>query len=534
MSKIFIQIVFLFLLFVSCTEKENKKDNNIKNVVVILADDHALKVTGCYGNEIIRTPAIDKLAKEGVIFTNTYCNAPICSASRQSLLTGKYPHATGVNLVFTPFPDHGNTTIAEYLKDLDYETALIGKSHFNNWAWWPLYKDGPPKHGFDTIIDGGEYRQFLKQNPSPELPSGIETYDKGKAKGDIPEFLNCRNLPQPVYDKYSQGTFYANQAANFISENSEKPFFLWTAFFQPHHPYYYPIEYAGSYKPENMPLPTGSPEDDRWIPEKFRNLTKTQRRGLIAAYYTSTEYMDKNVETVLNAIKENGLEENTMIIYISDNGYLLNEHRRFEKHTMWEEAIRQPMIMKAGNSFEKGAKKHALVEYIDVVPTILEILGERPLNEAQGKSFLPVLKNETDEHKDIAFSEYLEDNLAMVCTPKWKYVFTTGSRDLGISYATGYGPSGIVHRLYDLENDQVEMHDVSKETQTSEILLQMQQQMLQRFMDTHPDADKCPDELTMEGKLVWFCEPRDVGVDQQLGEIPIRVFESKLDEFVAE
>jgi len=520
MRKILIQLFLLSVLFVSCT----REDHKIKNVVVILADDHALKVTGCYGNEIIQTPGIDKLAEEGVVFTHAYCNAPLCSASRQSLLTGKYPHATGVNLVFTPFPDDGNITIAEYLGDLGYETALVGKSHFNNWAWWPLYKNGQPDHGFDTIIDGGEYQQFLKQNPPPELPSGIETYDRKKAKGDIPEFLNCRNLPQPVYDQYSQGTFYASEAADFISENSEKPFFLWTAFFQPHHPYYYPVEYAGKYKPEEMPLPRGSPEDDRWIPEKFRNLTEAQRRGLIAAYYTSTEYMDKNIETILNAIKENGLEENTMVIYISDNGYLLNEHKRFEKHTMWEEAIRQPLIIKAGNSFDKGVRKHAMVEYIDVVPTILDILGEGPLTEAQGISFLPVLKNETVEHKEIVFSEFLEDNLAMVCTPKWKYMFTTGSRELGMDYATGYGPSGMVHRLYDLESDPGEMHDVSKEAENAEILLLMQHQMLQRFIATHPEADKCPDELTLEGKLVWFCEPRDVGVDQSLKTVPVVVF----------
>lgn len=527
MRKILMPIILLAILFTSC----NKDGSKIKNVVVILADDHALKVTGCYGNEIIRTPSIDKLAAEGVVFTHTYCNSPICSASRQSLLTGKYPHATGVNLLFTPFSDHGNITIAEHLRDLGYETALVGKSHFNNWVWWPLYKDGSPNHGFDAMIDGGEYKQFLKQNPMPELPSDIETYNGKKAKGNIPEQLNCRNLPQPFYDDYSQGTFYANSAANFISENKEKPFFLWTAFFEPHHPYYYPIEYTGKYKPEEMPLPTGSPEDDRWVPEKFRNLTEDQRRGLIAAYYTSTEYMDKNVEIVLKSLKENGLEERTLVLYISDNGYLLNEHKRFEKHTMWEEAVRQPMIIKAGNYFEKGVRKHAMVEYIDVVPTILDIIGERPLAEAQGESFLPLLKNETDVHKEFVFSEYLEDNLAMVCTPKWKYMFTTGSRDLGIGYSTGYGPSGIVHRLYNLKNNPNEMHDVSKETRNVELLQQLQEQMLQRFMDTHPDADKCPDELTLEGKLVWFCEPRDIGAHPQSEVVPLRVFESRLDEF---
>ncbi len=497
-----------------------------RNIVVILADDHALKVTGAYGNQIIHTPNIDNLSDEGVLFTHAYCNSPICSASRQSLLTGKYPHATGVNLLFTPFPDEGNTTIAEYFKSHGYKIALIGKTHFNSWAWSSLYKSGLPNHGFDTLIENGDYLKFLKRNPCPAIPSGIETYNPEKVNGDIPEWMNCRNLPQPVYDAFSQGTFYASQAADFIKENHEKQFFIWTAFFQPHHPYYYPIEYAGKYNPDDMILPIGSPEDDRWIPEKFRNLTEVQRKGIIAAYYTSTEYMDKNVGLVLDAIKKNGLEDNTLVLYISDNGYLLNEHKRFEKHTVWEEAVRQPMIIKAGNNFDKGVKKQALVEYIDVVPTIVDWVGLEPMAEAQGKSFLPVLRNETENHKKFVFSEYLEDNLAMVCTSKWKYMFTTGSRDLGIGYATGYGPSGIVHRLYDLENDPYEMHDVSKETKNAEILLQLQEHMLTRFMETHPDAAKCPKELTLEGKLVWFCEPRDVGVDQSLIDTPVRVFKS--------
>ena len=102
-----------FITLFSCTKKKEKKESPIQNVVVILADDHALKVTGTYGNKIIHTLNIDKLSEEGVLFTHAYCNSPICSASRQSLLTGKYPHTTGVTLLFTPFPDAVNCP--EYL-----------------------------------------------------------------------------------------------------------------------------------------------------------------------------------------------------------------------------------------------------------------------------------------------------------------------------------------------------------------------------------------------------------------------------------
>lgn len=515
-----LSLIFIFLF--SC-DNSGKNGASIKNVVVIVADDHALKVTGAYGNKVIHSPNIDKLAEEGVLFTHAYCNSPICSASRQSLLTGKYPHATGVNLLFTPFPDEGNTTIAEHLQNLGYKTALIGKTHFNNWFWASLYKNGLPDHGFETIVENNEYQQFLRQNSSPLIPDSIKTYNRENIPdGNIAEWMNCYNLPHPVYDEYSSGTFYAKQAAGFIAENKEQPFFLWTAFFQPHHPYYYPVEFAGKYKPEDMPLPEGSQEDDRWIPAKFRTLTDDQKRGIIAAYYTSTEYLDKNIGIILDALMDNGLEDNTLVVYLSDNGYLLNDHKRFEKHTMWEEATHQPLIIKAGRTFEKGSTRNALVEYIDVAPTILDILNLDPLTEVQGSSFLPVLLDEENKHKEFVFAEYLEDNLAMVCNRNWKYMFTSGSRDLGIGYATGYGPSGIVHRLYNLKEDPLEKHDLS--ANYPEIVLKMQQIMLQRFMETHPDAANCPEGLTVEGKLVWFCEPRDVGTDQSAGDVPVRIF----------
>jgi len=359
------------------------------------------------------------------------------------------------------------------------------------------------------------------------LPDGLEYYDRKKAGSNIAEWMNWRGLPQPVYDEYSEGTFYTKQAIEFMRKNKERPFFVWLAFKEPHHPYAFPVEYVNSYDPADMPLPEGSPEDDRWIPEKFRGLSDEEKRGIIASYYTSTKYMDKNVGLVLDALRDMELEESTMVVYLSDNGYLLHDHRRFEKHTMWQEAIHQPMIFRLGRKFKGGERAEALVEYVDVIPTVLDVLGFEPLEEAQGKSFSHVLRNVQSNHRDFLFSEYLEDNLAMVSDGEWKYMFTTGSRDLGIGYKTGFGPSGIVHRLYNLKDDPKESIDVSEKPGNLDTLLRMQRLMLQRFMETHPDAGECPEELTVVGKLVWFCEPRDVGADQALDDVPVRVFETE-------
>ncbi len=258
-------------------------------------------------------------------------------------------------------------------------------------------------------------------------------------------------------------------------------------------------------------------------------MTAVEKAGIIASYYSSTEYLDKNIGLVLEGLDELKLAENTLVVYLSDNGYLLYEHKRFEKHTMWEESIKQPLIIRHPKMGKGGERRDALVEYVDVVPSLLELIGAEPLTAAQGESFVPVLAGQTTTHRSFTFSQYLEDNLAMVCTDKWKYMFTTGSRDLGIGYQTGLGPSGIVHRLYNLESDPQEYRNVAKEVENQSMLLDLQEKMLARFMKTHPDAASCPKGLSLVGKLVWFCEPRDVGVDQSLEDKPVRVFNSSID-----
>ena len=162
--------------------------------------------------------------------------------------------------------------------------------------------------------------------------------------------------------------------------------------------------------------------------------------------------MDKNVGLVFEALKENGIYDETLIIYLGDQGYLLYDHKRFEKHTMWKESIKAPLIV-SGNQNRPGSKVlDQLIEFIDVVPFITDALGVPAMEEAQGNSFYELLYGEGYIEKDFVFAEFLEDNKAMVASEKWKYIFTTGKRDLGQGYATGQPPPGILHRLYDLES----------------------------------------------------------------------------------
>ncbi len=527
----FIYGMGLCTLFSGCNEgsliDKKEQDKPFKNVVVIVSDDHSTTTLGCYGNEQINTPNLDKMASQGVTFSNAYCNAPICSASRQSLLTAKYPHATGVTLLFTPFNDTLNWTVGEHLQQQGYRTGLIGKTHFNNWIWWGLYNegDGFPDHGFHQLITASDHKKYLEKHPPRKVADSIMAYQDQKDMHKTAARMNARVLPDNKHIEDAEGTYLTDRAIDFLKDNKDTTFFLWLAYHEPHAPFSFPVEFRNRYKPEDMTLPEGSPEDDRWVPEIYRDFTEKEKKGVIAAYYTCVEYMDYNIGRVLNAIDELGLDENTLVIYISDHGYLLYDHKRFEKHTMWEEAVQSPLIINGKEFFGKNRKEDALVEYIDIVPTICDALNINLSEEFQGKSFWPVLNNETDAHKKYAFAEFLEDNKAMVTTKKWKYIFTSGKRDLGLNYATGYGPSGITHRLYNLEKDPGETHDVSGNPENKEILEELQQKMLEIFMQTHPDAEGVPPNFNTEGKLVWFCEPPDVGAEY--GGEPLRVFKEE-------
>ena len=475
-----------------------KEEMNFDNVVVLIGDDHAAHAVGCYGNEIIQTPHIDGMAYEGVRFEHAYANAPLCSASRQSILTGRYPHAAGVTLLRTPFPPE-QVTIAEHLNEYGFSTGLIGKAHFNNNL----------SHGFDHRIDGGDYREWLQENPPEPPPEDMETRPPWKPFRDPARiWLNADMLPSEHYDEESEGTYYANRAIDFIEQNRDGRFCMFVGFHEPHSPFNFPIEYAGKYDPEDMSLPEGSPEDDRWIPLEFQDLTEEDKRGIIASYYTSVEYLDKNVGMILNAIEEQGLSEKTLVIYIGDQGYLLGHHKRFEKHMMWEEAIRSPLIMYGGSSLGSGQQVFTeLTEFIDLTPSVLDMLRVPALESVQGKSLFPLITGKSENHKDMVFSEFLVDNKAMVRNDTWKYIYTSGKRDLGQGYATGNPPPGITHRLYNLEEDPDEHTDVSHRPENQDILLQMQDAMLKIFKETHPDADNLPEGLNREEQLVWFCVP---------------------------
>lgn len=510
--------ILCWICLPSCGQKKNS--NKVKqetrkaplsNVIVIAGDDHAAYALGCYGNKTVKTPNLDRLASQATRFDKAYCNSPVCTPSRQSFLSGKMPHATGVTLLSTALSDTVYT-IPEHLRKMGFKTAAIGKTHFQS----------DIDHGFDYVIRQDDplplaaaYKEFLK-DVNETLPENLKVRKNYRPFKDSARlFWNADGLPGSHFDANDAGTFFANKTNEFIEKNKDNRFCIWVGFIEPHAPFNFPIEYADRIDAGKMVVPTGSPEDDPWVPLVFKPLTDKDKKGIIKSYYTSIEYLDKNIGLILDKLESLKLTSQTLIIYLGDNGYLLNHHKRFEKHTMWEEAVRVPLIIQAGGLDINGRPNqpkvvNSLTELVDLAPTIFEALGVQPPPGLHGKSLLPLLEGKTTYNKDMIFSEYLVDNKAMVRTEKYKYIFTNGESDLGLGYATGNPPAGIRNELFDMQKDPHETTNLAGKDGYETIVANLKQRMLETFRRTHPDANSIPENISVDQQLSIFCRPIEI------------------------
>lgn len=451
------------------------------NVLVICADDHAAYVTGAYGNKQVRTPNIDRLAAGGIRFERAYCNSPVCTASRQSFFTGRYPRTIGVTQLKTALPE-GEVTLAETLERAGYATAGIGKMHFNS----------DLKHGFDLRIDTPEYRTWLAKRP-PDASSDLPVQPVWRPFKDPARiWLNAEVLPIGQADARMEGTYFAEQAAEYFEQPRDKPFFLMVSFYEPHSPFRFPQEYRGRRQADQFTAPIPGPEDDAQIPAVFRDLSPADKQGIAAAYYTSVEYMDKNVGLVLDALERSGQTQDTVVVYLSDHGYMLGQHGRFEKHTSYEEAVRAPLVIRYPRRIAAGRVSRAFVELVDLVPTIHSLCDLPLAGPLQGRTLAPLLAGKTTKHRDHVVVEYAPNEEAMIRDEYWKLVYERGA----VRRSDGYDIAGPLvpnrFRLYDLHQDPAEMHNVAADPANAATLVRLRDLLIDHLAATARDVAAVP------------------------------------------
>jgi choline-sulfatase len=446
-------------------------------------------------------------------FDRAFCNSPVCTASRQSFLTGRYPRTIGVTQLATALPDN-EITLAEFLRDSGYDTAAIGKMHFNSTL----------RHGFNTHVDLAQHREWLQSKGKTPYPAGIETQPPWRPFHDPARvWLNSDCKPFAAFDADMPGTWFAGEAARFLAERARnrddvkpqgmQPFFLMVSFYEPHSPFHFPVEYRGRHSPEEFKAPVAGSEDDWQIPAIFRDLSPDDKQGIAAAYHTSVEFLDKNVGVVLDSLTRSGLADDTLVIYTGDHGYMLGQHGRFEKHCSYDPAVRAPLLMRYPPKIKPRDHTLALVEFIDIVPTILDFCGVAIRPQIQGKSLIPVLEGRTARHRDEIFIEYSENEEAAVRTGRWKFIYTTGRRERQDGYATGRALPGRTIRLFDLENDPEELTNVASRPENAALVAEFTRKLADHLRRTarRPEHTLQTDDLT--AAIDFALKPRDVRLD---------------------
>jgi arylsulfatase A len=408
------------------------------NVVLIFADDLGYADLGCFGATQWKTPNLDRIAKEGVRFTNFYVAQPVCSASRTSLLTGCYANRLGLHGALGPNAKHGingnETTLAEVLKSKGYATGMVGKWHLGH---HPQFL--PTRHGFDSYL-GLPYSNDMWPH-HPEAKPG--SYPK------LPLIDGDRIIDSDVTadDQAVLTAKYRDRAVQFIREQHAKPFFLYFAHTFPH-----------------VPL---------FVGEQFRGSS-----GEGGTYGDVIQEFDSAVGDILRTLKETGVEDNTLVVFTSDNGPWLSygNHAgrkgplREGKGSVWEGGVRVPFVAKWPGHIPAGAVQHQPAMTIDLLPTIAKFVNaELPKLPIDGKPIDELLtaKPNAKSPQEAYFYYYAQNQLQAVRSGKWKLILPHTARMIEDRLPgrdgkpAGYQQVKLEQMLFDLEADVGEQTDVA-------------------------------------------------------------------------
>ena len=367
------------------------------NILLIMSDEHDPAVTGCYGHPLVQTPNLDRLAAEGTLFENAYCNNPICVPSRMSFLTGKY--ASDVNVFDNGSPLASEIpTFAHYLEASGYQTTLCGRMHMV----------GPDRlHGFGRrLLDDKNEWVDLRQGPvrTPQARRGSNSHVTECGPGP-PRWLDYDRTVTDLSER-----FLRDKAGN----QNESPWCLVASFMYPHFPLFTPQEYLDLYPIDSIDPPEMGAEllenqhpaiqqlryffrNDQPYPEE---LTRTA----LASYYALVTLTDEHIGRLLSVVDDSPLGEDTVVIYISDHGEMAGQHGIWQKQCFYESSVRVPLIAR-GPHLAEGDRVRGNVSLVDIMPTLLD-LAETPIPEGlRGRSLLPSLRGDPLPD-DVVIAEY--------------------------------------------------------------------------------------------------------------------------------
>ncbi|MCL5275492.1 MAG: sulfatase-like hydrolase/transferase [Chloroflexi bacterium] len=434
--------------------------NQRPNLLYIHTDQHNPYVTGCYGDPLIQTPNLDRLAANGVVFDDTYCPSPICVPSRMSMLTGRHPCQ---NEVWTNSHvlDSGIPTLAHAMGAAGYRPILIGRMH----------SIGPDQlHGYAERLVGDHGPNHIGGR---DLGRGVLTGTAGPERISLIKSGSGQSAYQ-VHDEYVTAAMV--DCLNRLGVQKKAggtltPFSLSVGFMLPHPPYVARCEDYAVYA-ERMNMPRKPLPFDQ-VRHPFLRAWR-EHTGIIdvsdaeilrsrAAYWGLVHRVDVMVGQILTALEANGLADNTLIVYTSDHGDMQGEHGLWWKHVFYEESVKTPLIMSWPGVITAGQRCGRVVSALDVTATMLDALGASPLPNSPGRSFLGLISDirTIPQWEDVAFSEYCADEYVpqaidggrtyqrMIRQGDWKLVYYHGMEPQLFNLAAD--PGELVDRAQDTD-----------------------------------------------------------------------------------
>jgi arylsulfatase A-like enzyme len=474
----------------------SKSQTTKPNILVIFTDDHAQQAISAYGSKLMQTPNIDRIAKEGILFSNSFVTNSICAPSRAVLLTGKYSHMNGLvdNSPRRNF-DGNQQQVQKILKEDHYQTAWIGKWHLQSLP-----------QGFDywkILPDQGNYFQpdFIN------MPN-----DTSRSKGYVTDLISDFSI-------------------NWLNQRDKsQPFFLVVGEKATHRNWMPDIQDLGAFDDKDFPMPPNFFDDyknrkaaedqdmtisktmvlgndlkmhvnyqqpgmfgrmsttEKAAYEKYYNkvameyekikndslaVVKWKYQRYLKDYLATARSLDRNIGRILKYLDSAGLTKNTLVVYTSDQGFYMGEHGWFDKRFMYEESMRTPLVMRFPGVIKAGSKDDHLVMNLDLAPTFINVAGHSVLDEMQGKSMLPLMKKEplVKEWRHSMYYHYYEFPEPHHVSPHF------GVRTEQYKLIRFYGPRD-AWELFDLKKDKMEMKNLIDDAAYKDVVLRLKKELL--------------------------------------------------------
>ena len=488
-------VLVLSLLFgAACSIQEQTPQAAKPNVLFIVVDDLNVAL-GTYGEyPTAKTPNIDKLAIQGIRFDRAYAQDPVCNPSRSSFLSGLRPASTNVLGNFTNPRDEMPDVVMfpEYFASQGYFTARVGKvahGRYEDAVTWDISENAWRREHYLPGVDHSQVRDNTWVEGSDKGMSRADVFEPTGRTGGLPLTWRATDEREDETPDGRTTRRVIEILRQHVAEKPDQPFFVGAGFHKPHQPWVAPKSFFDQHPIDEVVMPD-EPADDRddipkyalsGYPDDAKH-SDEQLRQAAAAYHATITMMDHQVGLLMETLAELGLEESTIVVFVSDHGFHLGEHGGlWRKHTQFEESTRVPLIVRLPGERQPGASTMGLVELVDLYPTLVDLCGLAQPEGREGPSFRPLLEDPSRQWKSAIFSEARRNGAhgRTVRTARYRYSEFTPLE--------GDGEKEL--ELYDLEKDPREYDNLADDSAHQELRAKLAQQLEAGWRSAAPSAE---------------------------------------------